>query len=251
MGSDSVINALPHARGQVVAWISMVGVVAVSTSLTVRFELHSWTAPVVGVINRFVEDQNRGVCSRCCCDVISPSRPVFKWVCVCGAVCIAIAGRMNQARHPKNFRYHKTQWKKFPDGTDNIKIGGFDPENQLRGSHVIFLASFHSNDATLSQLYVCIVLLEALIESLTIVLPFYPVGTMGESVLAETTTAITAATNGLVAMPKQCWNGTSCFGKCDGYVACCSQAHPPVSVASDESHAEDAISRYGFRSRDA
>eukprot|EP00241_Pyramimonas_parkeae_P006808 CAMPEP_0114244866 /NCGR_PEP_ID=MMETSP0058-20121206/11574_1 /TAXON_ID=36894 /ORGANISM="Pyramimonas parkeae, CCMP726" /LENGTH=323 /DNA_ID=CAMNT_0001357847 /DNA_START=123 /DNA_END=1094 /DNA_ORIENTATION=- len=99
-----------------------------------------------------------------------------------------------QARHPKNFRYHKTQWKKFPDGTDNIKIGGFDPENQLRGSHVIFLASFHSNDATLSQLYVCIVLLEALIESLTIVLPFYPVGTMERVVVeGEVATANTLA----------------------------------------------------------
>jgi hypothetical protein len=40
---------------------------------------------------------------------------------------------------------------------------------------VLFLASFHSNDATLSQLYVCITLLESLVKSLTIVLPFYPV----------------------------------------------------------------------------
>ena len=85
-----------------------------------------------------------------------------------------------QERHPKTFRYHATKWGKFPDGTDNIKIGGFEPENHLRGSNVIFLASFHSNDATLSQLYVCIALLESLVESLTIVLPFYPVGTMGE-----------------------------------------------------------------------
>ena len=69
----------------------------------------------------------------------------------------------------------QTQWRKFPDGTDNIHIGGFNPENQLRGSHVLFLASFHSNDATLSQLYVCITLLESLVKSLTIVLPFYPV----------------------------------------------------------------------------
>ena len=40
---------------------------------------------------------------------------------------------------------------------------------------MLFLASFHSNDATLSQLYVCITLLESLVKSLTIVLPFYPV----------------------------------------------------------------------------
>eukprot|EP00981_Chlorochromonas_danica_P002548 scaffold487_cov178-Ochromonas_danica.AAC.36 len=44
------------------------------------------------------------------------------------------------AKWPDRFLYHKTQWKKFPDGTDNIEIGGFQPRN--------------------------------------LVLPFYPVGTM-------------------------------------------------------------------------
>lgn len=99
-----------------------------------------------------------------------------------------------QSRYPKSFRYHPTNWGKFPDGTDNIKIGGFEPENMLRGSHVLFIASFHNNDVTLSQLYVCIALLESLIESLTIVLPFYPVGTMERVVYeGEVATANTLA----------------------------------------------------------
>lgn len=66
---------------------------------------------------------------------------------------------------------------KFPDGTDNITLGGYFPQNHLRGSHVLFLASFSDNDATLSQFYALIVLLESFIESLTVVLPFYPTAT--------------------------------------------------------------------------
>ena len=68
-------------------------------------------------------------------------------------------------------------WGKFPDGTDDIAISGFSPTNQIAGEHVLFFASFHNNDVTLSQFSVLIVLLQSFISSLTIVLPFYPVGT--------------------------------------------------------------------------
>jgi hypothetical protein len=49
--------------------------------------------------------------------------------------------------------------------------------NKVAGTHVLFLASLLSNDVTLSQFSVLIVLLQSFIKSLTIVLPFYPVGT--------------------------------------------------------------------------
>ena len=94
--------------------------------------------------------------------------------------------------HPDRFTYHPTKWEKFPDGTDNIEIGGFLPYNLLSGEHVLFLASFHNNDVTLSQFQVIICLLQSFIESLTVVLPYYPVGTM-ERVTKEGTVA-TAAT---------------------------------------------------------
>jgi len=42
----------------------------------------------------------------------------------------------------------------------------------------IFLASFHSNDAILSQFHVFVTLLESFIQELTIVLPFLPMATM-------------------------------------------------------------------------
>ena len=83
------------------------------------------------------------------------------------------------------FTYHATSWASFPDGTDNIQVGGFaNNRNLLRGEHVVFLASFHSNGATLSQLHVVIMLLQSFIESLTIILPFYPCATM-ERVVVE------------------------------------------------------------------
>lgn len=60
---------------------------------------------------------------------------------------------------------------------DNIEIGGFTPHNLVSGEHVLFLASFHSNDVTLSQFQVMITLLLSFIESMTVVLPYSPVGT--------------------------------------------------------------------------
>ncbi len=86
--------------------------------------------------------------------------------------------------YPHRFRYYPTLWEKFPDGTDNIEIGGFHPVNFISGENVLLLASFHNNDVTLSQFSVMIALLQSFIHSLTVVLPFYPVGTM-ERVLQE------------------------------------------------------------------
>lgn len=80
--------------------------------------------------------------------------------------------------YPERFMLHKTSWGKFPDGTDNIEIGGFYPVNKISGENVIMLASFHNNDVTLSQFSVMVTLLQSFVDSLTVVLPFYPVGTM-------------------------------------------------------------------------
>jgi len=80
--------------------------------------------------------------------------------------------------NPARFMYHKTNWAKFPDGTDNIMIGGFQPVNRIAGENVLLLASFNNNSTTLTQFLVMVTLLQSFIESLTVVLPFYPVGTM-------------------------------------------------------------------------
>lgn len=89
-----------------------------------------------------------------------------------------------QRAHQDRFKFFPILWDKFPDGTDNITITGFTPRNFVAASDVLFLASFHNNDLTLSQFSVLIVLLQSFISSLTICLPFYPVGT-NERVEAE------------------------------------------------------------------
>lgn len=80
---------------------------------------------------------------------------------------------------PSRMEYFESRWTKFPDGTDNIILGGFDPEDRVSGSDVLFLASFDSNETTLSQLYALQHLCEfAYLKSLTILLAFLPTGTM-------------------------------------------------------------------------
>ena len=89
----------------------------------------------------------------------------------------SLAERMATA-DPGRFEYFPSRWEKFPDGTDNMELGGFTPVNRIRGEHVIFLASFQNNDTALTQFFAMITLLESFIESLTVVLPFYPTATM-------------------------------------------------------------------------
>ncbi len=91
--------------------------------------------------------------------------------------CTELATRL-QAADPARFDYLPIEWGKFADGTDRIKISGFSPQNKIAGMHCLFLAAFHNNDVTLSQFSVFIVLLQSFVESLTIVLPYFPVGTM-------------------------------------------------------------------------
>jgi len=87
-----------------------------------------------------------------------------------------LAARL-QASNPNRFRYFPIDFSKFADGTDNITISGYSPKNFIASSDVLFLASFDSNDTTLSQFSVFIVLLQSFISSLTICLPYFPVGT--------------------------------------------------------------------------
>lgn len=98
------------------------------------------------------------------------------------------------ALYPERFMFHQTKWDKFPDGTDCIEMGGFNPVNRISGQDVLMLASFHNNDVTLSQFSVMITLLNSFISSLTVVLPYYPVGTMERvSVEGQVATANTYA----------------------------------------------------------
>lgn len=83
---------------------------------------------------------------------------------------------------PHRFQYFPTKWAKFQEFSssemDDIEIGGFYPENKIQDANIVFLASFHNNDVTLAQLNVLVVLLESFVAELTVVLPFFPMGTM-------------------------------------------------------------------------
>lgn len=118
-------------------------------------------------------------------------RAAVRYQIIAAEACEPLAERMARD-YPDRFTFHATTWEKFPDGTDNIEIGGFTPHNVISGEHVLFLASFHNNDVTLSQFQVMICLLQSFVESMTVVLPFSPVGTM-ERVIREGQVA-TAAT---------------------------------------------------------
>ena len=96
-----------------------------------------------------------------------------KYLCFAAEAAHEMPQRLAE-QHPDRFKYLPISWHKFADGTDNIVISGFHPKNEIAGEHVLFFASFHNNDVTLSQFSVLIVLLQSFIASLTIVLPFYP-----------------------------------------------------------------------------
>jgi len=89
---------------------------------------------------------------------------------------------------PERFTYFPTKWGKFPDLTDNIETGGYHPINRIRDESILFLASFHNNDVTLSQFHVMTMLAESFPKDLTILLPFYTTATM-ERVIKEGTCA--------------------------------------------------------------
>ena len=138
------------------------------------------------------EEDSYGRAQRSMYNQLNRQRESVRYQIIAAECCEPLARRMAE-KYPDRFIFHPTKWGKFPDGTDNIEIGGFhNPQNVISGEKVLFLASFHSNDATLSQFQVMICLLQSFIESLTVVLPFSPVGTM-ERVTREGQVA-TAAT---------------------------------------------------------
>ena len=86
------------------------------------------------------------------------------------------------AAAPERFVYYPSKWRKFDDGTDNIKLGGFDENLMMPDADVLFLASFNNNDTTLSQLHALTWIAESgFVASLTILLAFLPTATMERS----------------------------------------------------------------------
>lgn len=67
-------------------------------------------------------------------------REAIRYQIIAAQACEPLAQRMAQA-HPDRFVFHPYKWQKFPDGTDNIEVGGFTPQNLISGEHVFGVLS--------------------------------------------------------------------------------------------------------------
>ena len=67
------------------------------------------------------------------------------------------------------------QWQEFPDKWPNIFIRNSE---QIRNSHVLFLASLHNPLTIFGQISLLYHLPKYLCRSLTVLLPYFPTGTM-------------------------------------------------------------------------
>lgn len=72
-------------------------------------------------------------------------------------------------------RLGEIDWKKFPDGWPDVFIHDVE---RIRGADVMFLASFHRPEDIFEQWGVMCALARYGARSLTVILPFFPVGTM-------------------------------------------------------------------------
>jgi ribose-phosphate pyrophosphokinase len=79
------------------------------------------------------------------------------------------------AMHPASYTKGIISWSLFPDGTPNVKIEGVEA---IRYNHVVILTSFRHPEKWVEQIAVIYALPRYMAKSLTIVLPFFPTGTM-------------------------------------------------------------------------
>jgi phosphoribosylpyrophosphate synthetase/non-canonical (house-cleaning) NTP pyrophosphatase len=72
----------------------------------------------------------------------------------------------------------RSRYDTFPDGSDNIELGGFEPCNLIAGYDVVFCMNMESHKTILQCLSVLVVLTESFPKSLAVVVPFMPCATM-------------------------------------------------------------------------
>ena len=97
------------------------------------------------------------------------------------------------------------EWKYFDDGTDKISIPDLT-KSSMADKHILLVANFENNAATLSQFHVLTYLCELRIQSLTILMPFFPTGTTervadGEEDIVPTANTLAQMLSNL----QQCW----------------------------------------------
>jgi len=78
-------------------------------------------------------------------------------------------------KHTKTVVLGQISWKKFPDGFPNIFVNDVEA---MKGCHLVFLACFQGGADIFEQISVLHSLPQYAPQSLQIILPFFPVGTM-------------------------------------------------------------------------
>lgn len=79
------------------------------------------------------------------------------------------------AVNPSKITLGNIRWKKFPDGFPDIFV---EDAVKIRNKHVAFLASFHNPSVIFEQISVVYALPRLFVGSFTVVLPFFPTGTL-------------------------------------------------------------------------
>ncbi|GFH21357.1 uncharacterized protein HaLaN_18646, partial [Haematococcus lacustris] len=74
-----------------------------------------------------------------------------------------------------NIELGKIRWKKFADGFPDLFV---EDALHIRNRHVAFLASFHNPSVIFEQISVIYALPRLFVGSFTLVLPFFPTGTL-------------------------------------------------------------------------
>jgi phosphoribosylpyrophosphate synthetase len=105
----------------------------------------------------------------------------------------------------RRFEKCPTTWGKFSDGSDNIRIESVKSPTHFKWKNILFVASFHTNEVTMSQYHVIAHLCESFARSLTVLLPYYTNSTMERMDINKPTEIPTANTtarlfNGLPSM---------------------------------------------------
>jgi phosphoribosylpyrophosphate synthetase len=98
-----------------------------------------------------------------------------------------------------NFTLYPVTWGHYEDGTDKIIIDALQatkrPDGVFSGKNILFVASFHNNAETLSQFHLLHYLCnQQRPASVTILLPFFPTGTLERIAPGEEGIVPTAAT---------------------------------------------------------
>jgi phosphoribosylpyrophosphate synthetase len=100
----------------------------------------------------------------------------------------------SNGRDGHKFTKVNTKWDKFTDGADYIQLTEVKSPTHFKGKNILFVASFHNNDATMSQYHVIAHLCESLAKSLTVLLPYYNNSTMERMDINKPTEIPTANT---------------------------------------------------------